>query len=273
MINLDFIKQFYSPVEQNFTKAIIREFLQYQILDIIYSTKFGKNIYFLWWTAIRIIYNSGRFSEDLDFDNFWLDEKDFKKLTWEIKKWLELAWYEVEIKNIFKWARHCNIKLPKILFETWLSAYQEEKILIQIDTVKQEFLYTPDKKIIDKFWIFNFVLTAPIDILASKKIHALLWRKRLKWRDFYDILFLLDFTKPNYKYLENKIEIKNKEELISKIKSFCKNLDFKNIAKDVEPFLINKKETLKIERFLDLFLLKINNNFNPNNLGFYFKKF
>jgi hypothetical protein len=35
----------------------------------------------------------------------------------------------------------------------------------------------------------------------------------------------------------------------------------------------NKKETLKIERFLDLFLLKINNNFNPNNLGFYFKKF
>ena len=257
MINLDFLKQFYSPVEQKFTRAIIREFLQYQILDIIYSTPFGKNLYFLWWTAIRIIYNSWRFSEDLDFDNFWLDEKDFEKLTYQIKKWLQLMWYEVEIKNIFKGAWHCNIKFPKILFETWLSLYKEEKILIQIDTVKQEFLYTPDKKIIDKFWIFNFVLTTPVDILLSKKICALIGRKRLKWRDFYDILFLLNFTQPNYEYLENKIWIKNKNELILKIKNFLKNLDFKNIAKEVEPFLINKREILKVERFLDLFLMKM----------------
>jgi len=40
MINLEFIKNFYSLVEQKFTKAIIREYLQYQILDIIYNTDF-----------------------------------------------------------------------------------------------------------------------------------------------------------------------------------------------------------------------------------------
>jgi len=158
---------------------------------------------------------------------------------------------------VFKWAWHCNIKLPKILFDTWLSNYKEEKILIQIDTVKQEFDYKSVDKFIDKFWIFNSIKATPDDILLSKKIHALIARKRLKWRDFYDILFLLDFTKPNYKYLENKIWIKNTKELKEKINDFCKNLDFKEISKDVEPFLINKNEVLKIQNFLEFFNKKI----------------
>jgi len=257
MLNLDFIKRYYSPVGQKFTKAIIREYLQYQILDIIYNTKYWKDLYFLGWTSIRIIYWSNRFSEDLDFDNFWLEEKDFDKLTQEIKKWLELFWYKVEIKNVFKWAWHCNIKLPQILFETWLSSYKEEKILIQIDTVKQDYVYKPKDKFIDKFWIFNVIKASPEDILLSKKIHALLWRKRLKWRDFYDIIFLLDFTKPNYDYLNNKIWIKNKQELIDKIVKFCKNLNLEEMWEDVKPFLINPKEVLKIKMFIDILNQKL----------------
>ena len=48
------------------------------------------------------VLSNANFSEDLYFDNFWLNEEDFEKLTSEIKKELELLWFEVEIKNVHK---------------------------------------------------------------------------------------------------------------------------------------------------------------------------
>ena len=250
MINLEYIKQFYTnSLEKIQTQNIIKEYLQYNILSIIYDSEYWNKLSFLWWTAIRIIYNANRFSEDLDFDNFWLDEKDFEKLTKYIKRWLELLWFKVEIRNVYKWAWHCHIKLPEILYNNWLSNYKEEKILIQIDTVKQDYIYELDNKIIDKFWVYKLIKTTPIDILLSKKIHALIARKRIKWRDFYDISYLTQFTKPNYDYLNTKIWIKNQEELKSKLLNFCKDLNLEKIALDVKPFLINKDELLRITMF------------------------
>ena len=119
MINLDKIKFFYSIKEQWFEQFILKEYLQYQILNIIFNTKYAKNLSFLWWTAIRLIHNSNRFSEDLDFDNFWLDEKDFEDFSKIVKKELENLWFKVEIKNVYKWAYRCYLKLPKILKDLW----------------------------------------------------------------------------------------------------------------------------------------------------------
>lgn len=252
MINLEYIQQFYNNLlEKAQTKNIIKEYLQYNILSIIYKSEYWNKLSFLWWTAIRIIYNANRFSEDLDFDNFWLNEDDFEKLTKHIEKWLKLLWFKVEIKNIYKWAWHCNIKLPEILYDNWLSNYKEEKILIQIDTVKQDYIYESDNKIINKFWVYKLIKATPIDILLSKKIHALVARKRLKWRDFYDISFLTQFTKPNYNYLNAKIWIKNDKELKEKLLDFCKDLDLEKISLDVKPFLINKDDVLRITMFRD----------------------
>lgn len=257
MINLEYIKEFFKPIEQKYAENIIKEYLQYNILSIIYDSKFWDKLFFLGWTAIRIIHNSNRFSEDLDFDNFWLKDGEFEDFSELIKKWLELQGFIVEINNIYKWAWHCKIKFPQILYNAWLSSFKEEKILIQINTVKQDYIYQADNKIIDKFWIYKLIKTCPIDILLSKKIHALIWRKRLKWRDFYDIVFLSKFTKPNYDYLNTKIWIKNEKELKEKLIVFCKNLNLKKIAEDVKPFLINKDEINRILQFRDF----IENNF------------
>jgi hypothetical protein len=40
MINLENIKKYYSPKEQIFEQFILKEYLQYQILDIIFSSSF-----------------------------------------------------------------------------------------------------------------------------------------------------------------------------------------------------------------------------------------
>lgn len=254
MINLDKIKSFYSIKEQWFEQFILKEYLQYQILNIIFNTKYAKNLSFLWWTAIRLIHHSNRFSEDLDFDNFWLDEKDFEDFSNIIKKELEILWFKVEIKNVYKWAYRCYLKLPKILKDLWFSSLEDEKILIQIDTVKQEYIYKSDKKIIDNFDVYKLINVCPIDIILSKKIHALIARKRVKWRDFFDIVFLYKLTKPNFDYLENKIWIKNNEELKKCLLDFCDKVNLKEQADDVRPFLINQGEVDRVLWFREFVL-------------------
>lgn len=251
MINFDNIKKYYSPKEQIFEQFILKEYLQYQILNIIFSSSFWEKLSFLWGTAIRIIYNSTRFSEDLDFDNFWLDYSDFEKMSIYIEKQLNLLWYDVEIKNIYKWAYRCYIRLPKILKELWFSNLEDEKILIQIDTVKQDYKYNSDKKILDKFDIYKLINVCPVDIILSKKIHALIDRKRTKWRDFFDIVYLYRFTNPNFDYLNIKIWLKNNYELKNKLNDFVKDLDLKEISKDVKPFLFNQDEIYRVINFKD----------------------
>lgn len=249
MINLDYIKSFYSPKEQKFDQFLLKEYLQYQILNIIFSSKYSAYLSFLGWTAIRLIFNSNRFSEDLDFDNFWLDEDDFYNFSKNIKFELEKLGFEVEIKNVYKGAYRCYIKLPKILKELGFSDLDDEKILIQIGTVKQDYKYKSDKKIIDNFDVYKLINVCPDSIILSKKIHALINRKRIKWRDFFDIVFLYKITKPDFDYLKAKTWISNNQELKQKLNEFCKDLDLKQIANDVKPFLINQDEINRVLMF------------------------
>lgn len=251
MIQISYIKSFYSLKEQFFDQFLLKEYLQYQILNIIFTSKYWSQLSFLWWTAIRLIYNSNRFSEDLDFDNFWLDEHNFDDLSNIIKFELEKLWLDVEVKNVFKWAYRCYIRLPKILKGLGFSKYDDEKILIQIDTIKQEYKYNSDKKILDKFDVYKIINVCPLDIILSKKIHALIGRKRIKGRDFFDIVYLYKLTKPNFNYLKEKVWIWNNEELKDKLRDFCLNLDFKEVSEDVKPFLINKDEIHRIINFKD----------------------
>ena len=251
MIDIENIKSFYPLKEQTYEQFLLKEYLQYQILNIIFSSKYWEFLSFLWWTAIRLIHNSNRFSEDLDFDNFWLNENDFDELSKVLKYELELLGFVVEIKNVYKWAYRCYIRLPKILKKLWFSDLDDEKILIQVDTVKQEYLYKSDKKILVKFDVYKLINVCPIDIILSKKIHALIERKRIKWRDFFDIVYLYKFTKPNFIYLENKIWIQNNDELKEKLNIFCMDLDLNKIAEDVKPFLINQDEINRVLFFRD----------------------
>lgn len=249
MITIEYIKSFYNIKQQEFDQFLLKEYLQYQILNIIFSTKYAAWLSFLGWTAIRLIFNSNRFSEDLDFDNFWLDENDFEDFSKIIKYELEKLWFEVEIKNVYKWAYRCYIRLPNILKELWFSNLEDEKILIQIDTVKQDYKYKSDKKILDKFDIHKLINITPVSIILSKKIHALVERKIIKWRDFFDIVYLYKLTIPDFDYLNAKIWIKNKDDLKQKLTNFCEKLDLKELAQDVKPFLINQDEINRVLMF------------------------
>lgn len=249
MINLKEIEQHYPKEQRAFKRNILREYLQYKILEIIFNSKYSQDLVFLGGTALRIVYGNTRFSEDLDFDNFNITEDQFEDLARIIKKELKLQGYEVEIKNVFKGAYRSYIKIPNLLFDNSLSGFQEEKITIQIDTVPQVFDYKKEIKILNKFDVFTQIFVTPIDILLSQKIYAALNRKRSKGRDFFDIVFLFSQTQPNYQYLDKKLNVKNIEDLKDLFLDKTKGVDFDELLRDVEPFLINSQDSKKITLF------------------------
>jgi len=240
MLKMEEILSYYPDNLHTFRQFIFKEYLQYIILKLIFESKYGIKLYFLWWTCLRIIHNNQRFSEDLDFDNIGLSVKDFWALSEIVKYGLEKEGFEVEIKNVYKWAYRCNIKIPKILKDLWFSLLDNEKILIQLDTAPHNFEYKPEIKILNKFWLTFGINTTPIDIIASQKIYAIFNRNRPKWRDFFDLVFLLSKTKPNLEYLENKLGFKSMEETKTNIIKFCQSLDFKALTEDVEVFLFDE---------------------------------
>ncbi|HQG66813.1 MAG TPA: hypothetical protein PLA32_13655, partial [Smithella sp.] len=74
---------------------------------------------------------------------------------------------------------------------------------------------------------------------------------RAKGRDFYDVIFLLQKTKPNYEYLAQKAGINDKQTLKKKITTYIKKLNLKELAKDVEPFLFQPSDSRKIVMFAE----------------------
>jgi predicted nucleotidyltransferase component of viral defense system len=249
MLELGQIESFYPQSYRAFKKNILREYLQYKILEILFDSKYAIKLAFMGGTSIRIIYGSNRFSEDLDFDNFDLTREEFKELSKIIQNRLTLEGYPVEIKTVFKVAFHSRIAFLNILYENGISKHKDEKLMIRLDTEPQRTEYEPDKPILNKFDVFMRINVVPKKILLAQKLFAILNRKRPVGRDFYDAVFLFGQTRPDFGYLQSKADINHHADLKKRLLSRCEELDFEQLARDVEPFLTNPSDTKKVLLF------------------------
>lgn len=249
MLTLSQIEQQYPEPLRPFKRALLREYLQCKILEIIFASEHAAKLSFLGGTALRIMYNNTRFSEDLDFDNFALEEGEFEALSEKVRTGLEAQGLKVEISIVGKDAYRCNVKFPDILYANALSPHEGEKVLMQIDSLAHDFKYQPEKRILNKFDIFSEIFVTPIDILLSQKMWAAVNRRRAKGRDFFDIVFLLSMTKPNYPYLKLKLGVDNARDLRGRLLSATVDLDFVELGKDVQSFLFNAADVKKVELF------------------------
>ncbi|MBI2259440.1 MAG: nucleotidyl transferase AbiEii/AbiGii toxin family protein [Flavobacteriia bacterium] len=250
MLSFQEIQQQYPENLRPFKRFILREYLQYKILEIIFSSPLANKLCFLGGTCLRIVHNQQRFSEDLDFDNFNLREDEFIDISKHITKELEKEGYDIECKNVIKGAFHCYIKFPNILFKEGISGHYEEKILIQLDTEAQFFEFEPQTYILNKFDVFTSIFITPAELLLAQKFYAVINRKRNKGRDFFDIVYLLGKNvKPNYEYLNFKLKISNETQLKELILDNCKQNNMLEMANDVAPFLFNPKDVKKVILF------------------------
>ena len=253
MLELSQIKKFYPETLQGFERLMIREYLQYQILRLLFNGPHSHKLTFLGGTCLRIVHGNQRFSEDLDFDNHNLRESEFEEISTHLAKELQKLGYVVEIQSIIRGAYHCYVKFPNLLFQQGLSGYTNEKVLIQLDTEPQDYVYQPAEIIINKFDVFEKISTTPLPLLMAQKCYAVLNRKRNKGRDFFDLAFLMSLQeKPDMTYIQQKLGISHGDDLKRHLLDKCQSLDMSVMAKDVEPFLFIPGDNKKVLYFEEL---------------------
>lgn len=248
MLTFTQLEKYYSQAEKHSPRSMLVEYLQYEILDSIFKQKLSSHLSFIGGTAIRIVHGGGRFSEDLDFDNFGLSFDEFEALMEEVVQDMKLKGFYMEMRLVEKGAYHCYIKFPHILQTAKIASAPEEKILVRIDTVKKEKISAPELHTLNKFDIYRNILSNPVDIILSQKLITILQRKREKGRDFFDVSYLYGIAKPDFSYIEKTLKM-TKEEFIEKLLQKCNELDFNYLAKDVEPFLMDSQQVIRVVDF------------------------
>jgi predicted nucleotidyltransferase component of viral defense system len=250
MIRLDQIRNFFpqalaeSPVHQ---KYLLKEYLQLLILDFLATTSYIRKIVFIGGTNLRLVKGIDRFSEDLDFDCKGLSRDEFMEMTNSVLLFLQRSGWRVEIRDkpndkLTSFRR--NLYFPEFLYDLGLSGYKEERFLIKVESEDQHIDYKPVMVNI-KGCGFFFPFPVPDDqVLCAMKISALLSRQ--KGRDFYDVMFLLGQTAPDYEFLSIRCGIRDLPELKVAIETILKTVNLSNKVRDFEHLLFNKSNSQKI---------------------------
>ena len=261
MLSLEQIQNYFSPqIRENpaHKKYIVKEYIQLMVLDFLATSKFVKKITFIGGTNLRLVKGIDRFSEDLDFDCKNFSAEDFTEMSQSVLIFLQRSGIRAETREKQSerlTAFRSRIYFPELLFDLGLSAYKEERFLIKLESQNQEFEYVPQMANISSCGFFFSFPVPPDDVLCAMKLSALL--SRAKGRDFYDALFLLSQTKPNYDFLTKKQNIHNLTELKEKLIETIEKVDLLHKSKDFEHLLFNRENKDKMLNFSE-FIRKLN---------------
>lgn len=185
--------------------TIIREYLQLLFLSYLYQKKEGREIYFKGGTAIRLLFGSPRFSEDLDFSTFY-NKKQILKIVRELEKSIQQELPECRIMLLY-----CGKNTTRFRIKYQSNDFKYP-LVIRLDFHHEnrigKTIVTP---LITKFPIVIFPLISHLSVenILGEKINALV--TRCKGRDFFDVWYLIEKgivaeMKLNNKTILNKIK-------------------------------------------------------------------
>ncbi len=140
-----------------------------------------------------------------------------------------------------------NFYFPELLYNLGLSGHKEERFLIKVESQDQGFRYTPKVVFIRRAGFFFPSPVPPDSILCAMKLSALLTRQ--KGRDFYDAMFLLGQTDPDYQYLSVKHNVHTKEELKTALSQVVEKTDLKKKYRDFSHLLFKQSNAEKVLLF------------------------
>lgn len=251
MIELDSLVRQFPQELSGFKRNILVEYLQLRVLATLFGSAPSAKLCLIGGTAVRLVHEGRRFSEDLDFDNLGLTQKQFVEIAKRVAVKLKQEGYAAQLDFSFSGAFRCFLKFPGIYNRYGLSGHKEEKLLLQMDAEKQGVEYPRETKIINRLGVFTRVLTPVPATLLSMKLAALLGRSRAKGRDFYDVTYLSAFTKADFAYLSKKNGISDGNELKNALLKKISGLKMREIATDVSPFLFSKEDVNRVLYFGD----------------------
>lgn len=169
---------------------IVREYFQHVFLNELYKLPESEKMLLKGGTALRVIYGSPRFSEDLDFSVFGVGQNDlerfvedlFVKVLAEIERigiFVELG--EKSDKTTGGYFGAATFKVldyQPVGVEINISSRNGREINGEVDSVVNDFVPT-----------YNLIHLPQEELVEEKVFGAL--RARKKPRDFYDLYFIM----------------------------------------------------------------------------------
>lgn len=243
---------------------LLREYIQAYILRSLHESEAFVNLSFVGGTALRFAFNLPRFSEDMDFS--LENNQGYHPVSWmkKLKNDLSRAGFNASVQwNDTKTVHNAWVKVEDLLKEAGLAVMSNQKLSVKLEINTSP----PDGAVYNKVIITRHILFSlryhDLPSLMAGKIHALVTRKYMKGRDWYDLLWYRGHRprpEPNLTLLQNALDQTEgpgafktenwKGYLIEKIKT----LNYKKLADDVRPFLErpDEVELIKAENFLSV---------------------
>ncbi|OGV68246.1 MAG: hypothetical protein A3K19_12210 [Lentisphaerae bacterium RIFOXYB12_FULL_65_16] len=253
MIAIDRIKDFYPAAMSGnvgFLKHILKEYVQLLALDYLSATPHVRKMTFIGGTSLRLVKGIDRFSADLDFDCNDLSEGEFARMSDDVLVFLQRNGFRVEARDKDKsrlTAFRRSLHFPELLFELGLSGHKDERFMLKLESQDQGVPYAPTLGFIKGCGLFFAFPVPPDAVLCAMKIAAML--NRGKGRDYYDVMFLLAQTKPDYSFLAARCGIHDLPELKAAVETSLISVDLRQKRKDFEHLLFHRDNSQRILHF------------------------
>lgn len=255
MIDLNYVSGFYPPVIARnpiFAKHIVKEYIQLMVLDYLSTTPFARKLVFIGGTNLRLIKGIDRWSEDLEFDCHDMPQDEFMKMTDAVIAFLRNSGLNAVPKDrdtsrLTAFRR--NIYFPQLLFDLKLTGHKDERFLLKIEAQDQGIEYVPVTVNVRSCGFFFKIQVPPDGVLLAMKLSALI--SRAKGRDFYDTMFLMSQTEPDYDFLSLRQGISDIKGLKKALGEVLCRTDLANKKRDFEHLLFSSRNSDRILGFAD----------------------
>lgn len=249
MLEFEEIEKYYDPPPKNPNpKGMLLEYMEHEFLDSLFRCSGSEKLSFKGGTAVRLIYQSNRFSEGLSFDAFELPYPAFvsliKKACQEMKyKGFNAQWEFSETENL-----SVRVKFPEITSWMGNTSINDESIYININAEQKEKIFTHNIKILKRFGVLRCLKVNPPAVILSQKLMDILLKGEIWGADFYDAAFIFKKTTPDFDYIKMTAGME-RAEFLQKLKKHCAKIDFIKLAETIESSLFEKEEASRVINF------------------------
>jgi predicted nucleotidyltransferase component of viral defense system len=188
-----------------------REYLQARILGALQRAGAMIPLAFHGGTALRFLYASARYSEDLDFAlEQARDQYDFRAYLQAIRTELTAEGYTVKLRvSDQKVVHSAFVRFPGLPYELGLSPHENQVLAVKIEVDTNPPAGAALETTVIRRYVTLQLQHHDRPSLLAGKLHAILQRPYLKGRDIYDLLWYLsdpDWPAPNLTLLNNALQ-------------------------------------------------------------------
>ena len=190
MISTETLEKLSKQYQMGIFPNVVREYFQHIFLGELYKLPNAEKLLFKGGTALRIIYDSPRFSEDLDFSLFGVPDHEVKSFIEELflKTLSEIEKMGITVKLGDRFGTTSGGYLGLTTFQMF--DYQPIGVEINISTRNDVVIKGEVDSISNNFVpTYTIIYLPQKEIIEEKIFGALLERK--KPRDFYDLYIIM----------------------------------------------------------------------------------